>query len=211
MSKWLAIALESMGEQGAGSSDSPNAKSANSAKRSERDNNINENNGITGKPFGTAVLPIAAKRSEISVSDVGFAPPRRFEGVPGEWIAGIEHLNSMPVPLDLEMARWLEVRADAERFLKQWSARASALGWDELSLFGACPDAPEHRIDLAGLVWLLKGKTVAVMTEQFAVIDLGRGIRQSVPRQVRAGQVPIWDLPTPQKRTFQQEATGHGY
>ncbi|WP_282609394.1 hypothetical protein [Pelagibius sp. Alg239-R121] len=153
-------------------------------------------------------LQLAAVRSENAVSAVELPTSGRLTGVPGEWLHGFDRLVSMPVPLGLEVTRWLEVRADTERFLVQWGARAAALGWDTLNLFGVGRDAPEEQIHLAGLAWLLKGKTVAAMTEQLAMVDMGRGVKQSFPRRDRPGQIPIWCLPLPQKRK-RQEVSNH--
>ncbi|WP_282609711.1 hypothetical protein [Pelagibius sp. Alg239-R121] len=125
--------------------------------------------------------------------------------VPREWSWGVERLLSQPEPLPLSDGRWKQAQEDAADFLQTWGEQAFLLGWGVLPLFGVSPDAPEPRVDQAGLCWLLRGDRVVALTEHAAIIEIRNGARQSFPSRVRPGQIPLWTLGFVVKRQ-QQEA-----
>ncbi len=78
------------------------------------------------------------------------------------------------VPLDL----WQQAVADGKTFLSRWSDQAQALGWTAKDLFGLLT-VPGHakpsfnrlsRYDETGLIWLLRGRGVAALTDATAAI-----------------------------------------
>src|SRR5262245_34299269 len=74
---------------------------------------------------------------------------------------------------------WQQAVEDARRFLSTWGAQAEALGWDARDLFGLHqpPDKPHpsysrlSRYNCTGLVWLLQGRPVVVLTADTAAIE----------------------------------------
>jgi hypothetical protein len=73
---------------------------------------------------------------------------------------------------------WQQAVDDGRRFLVQWGEQAEALGWTAQDLFGL-HDPPERpgptyrrlsRYDVTGLIWLLHGRPVIVLTADRAVI-----------------------------------------
>jgi hypothetical protein len=68
--------------------------------------------------------------------------------------------------------RWQQAIHDANSFLATWGAQAQTFGWTERELFGLSP-VPEQpkanysrlsRLDETGLIWLLRGRPVIVLT-----------------------------------------------
>ena len=86
-------------------------------------------------------------------------------------IVGLGPLQDMP------LARWDQLKLDADSFLRDWADVALAFGWTVEDIFGTDAAAPWHRIDKRGLVWLLGGDRVVVMDERAAHPINERGIR----------------------------------
>jgi hypothetical protein len=81
------------------------------------------------------------------------------------------------------VAEWHQAVEDSRRFLAQWSRPAEALGWDARDLFGL-PPLPDKfvagyrrlsRVELVGLIWLLRGRTVVALTATAAAIRATSG------------------------------------
>jgi len=85
---------------------------------------------------------------------------------------------------------------DAHQFIDQgWAAQAVGLGWSALDLFGCHPQAPFARIAQQGLLWLLNGRRLVVLTAEFAAIEAASGGRLTCRRApIETGQVLAWDL-----------------
>jgi hypothetical protein len=64
----------------------------------------------------------------------------------------------------VESKRWQQAIGDAHSFLDQWNAQAQAFGWTARELFEVHPTAPLSRLDHMGLIWLLRGRPVIVLT-----------------------------------------------
>jgi hypothetical protein len=80
----------------------------------------------------------------------------------------------MDAPLDWPPGRWPVLIEDAQRFVTVWGAQAHQLGWTAVDLFGCHPVKPWWRLDVAGLVLLLAGKSVVALTEDEAAIAASR-------------------------------------
>jgi hypothetical protein len=84
---------------------------------------------------------------------------------------------------------------DACRFLAQWGRSAEALGWDVRDLFGLLPASDKmvagcrrlSRLELVGLIWLLRGRPVVALTATGATIRATSGSILTYSR--RAGAV----------------------
>jgi hypothetical protein len=71
------------------------------------------------------------------------------------------------------MHRWRLFIDDCVRFLDPetiWAARAPALGWDALSLFGCALAQPLAHMQVAGLIWALRGRKIARLYPDWASI-----------------------------------------
>jgi hypothetical protein len=89
--------------------------------------------------------------------------------------------------------RWHSWQAieDATAFISQWAAEAQAFGWTEHELFGLHP-VPEQpaanysglsRLDQTGLIWLLRGRPVVMLTATEAVMRCQSGATLVYRRQ----------------------------
>ena len=126
-------------------------------------------------------------------------PPKldRRAGIPDDWHRGVCTLIKLPCPASVQPARWDRLQLDAATFYETWAAQASALGWTAHDLFGANQTKPIERVDQAGLVVLINGRELAVLTDSEAVI----GTRTSASLTYRRkwiepvpGQVLLWEL-----------------
>jgi hypothetical protein len=118
-------------------------------------------------------------------------------GVPREWAEGFARLDADKPPGDVPPLRWLRFIDDCARFLDcEWAARATALGWGPLDLFGCDRERPLARIDNAGLLWLLNGRKLVALTANAAAIETPSGGRQTYRRSpTEVGRVVLaWEL-----------------
>jgi hypothetical protein len=92
--------------------------------------------------------------------------------------------------------RWLRFIDDCGRFIDDgWAARAEALGWGPLDLFGCNRDKPFARISQAGLLWLLEGRKLHALTADTAAIATPSGGKLTYyRRQLETGGVLAWQL-----------------
>jgi hypothetical protein len=82
-------------------------------------------------------------------------------------------------PALIELQRWRQAVADSKCFLARWDTQAGGLGWTARDLFGlhAVPDNPPpnyrrlSRYDETGLIWLLQGRPVVMLTDATAAIE----------------------------------------
>jgi hypothetical protein len=98
------------------------------------------------------------------------ARPAVFEaviGVPPAWIEGGARFLSLQCPSFWPRRRWLVLQEDARQFLQQWAARAAALEWSALELFGVSRNEPFARIDLMGALPLLGGRRITELERDF--------------------------------------------
>lgn len=82
-------------------------------------------------------------------------------------------------PAYIEAADWQQAVEDGRRFLATWGKNAEALGWTSRELFAlhTPPERPPasyqrlSRCDETGLIWLLQGRPVVVLTTETAAIQ----------------------------------------
>lgn len=113
--------------------------------------------------------------------------------LPREWAEGLARLDCMPCPDSVHPERWAEVVNDAGRFADAWAAKAVALGWNVLDVFGVHPGKPDARFDRMGLVWLLRGKRILAISEDAAKLETSKGY-QTFRRVARPEGVALWEL-----------------
>jgi hypothetical protein len=86
-------------------------------------------------------------------------------------------------PEYVDIERWQQAVEDGRRFLARWSEQASTLGWSDDDLFGLHqpPDHPHpsysrlSRYDRLGMIWILEGRQVVILTADSAVIKTSTG------------------------------------
>lgn len=116
-------------------------------------------------------------------------------GAPREWAEALARLDPDQPPGDVPPRRWQRLVADAARFLDEWAARAVALGWGPLDLFGCDRDRPFARLDKAGLLWLLNGGRLVMLSQGAASIERPTGTRQTYRRRPSTdGTVLAWEI-----------------
>jgi len=112
------------------------------------------------------------------------------------WAEALARLDPARPPCDVSPVRWLRFIDDCGRFLDEsWAARAEALGWGPLDLFGCNRDKPFARISQAGLIWLLEGRKLSVLTADTAAITTPSGGHLTFyRRRLETGGVLAWEL-----------------
>jgi hypothetical protein len=117
-------------------------------------------------------------------------------GVPRSWTEGFTRLDRARPPDDVPPRQWLAFIDDAGRFLDDgWAAKAAALGWGPLDLFGCNRHRPWARIDQAGLIWLMAGRRLVALTADSATIETPNGGRLTCRRVPDdPGRVLAWSL-----------------
>jgi hypothetical protein len=117
-------------------------------------------------------------------------------GAPRVWAEVLARLNPAHPPADIPPMRWLRFIDDCGRFLDDgWAARAEALGWGPLELFGCDRLKPFARLDRVGLLWLIAGRKLLALTADTAVISTLSGGHLTFYRQkLETGGVLAWEL-----------------
>jgi len=117
-------------------------------------------------------------------------------GVPEAWVQGVADLLAMAPPASCPAERWGALREDAYHFLRDHAARAHALGWTGYDLFGVHPEKPWVRLDCMGLVPLLNGGSVTVLSNTEAVIEKPNGTRLTFRRRAMVSDEVylLWNL-----------------
>lgn len=112
------------------------------------------------------------------------------------WAEALARLDPARPPCDVSPMRWLCFIDDCGWFIDEgWAARAEALGWGPLDLFGCNRDKPFARISRAGLLWLLAGRKLSALTADTAAITTPSGGHVTFyRRQLETGGVLAWEL-----------------
>jgi hypothetical protein len=117
-------------------------------------------------------------------------------GIPRAWAEGFALLDPVRPPAHVPPHRWRRLIDDVGLFLDSpFCAVAAALGWTAFDLFGADRDRPFARIDQLGLLWLLNGDRLDMLTNDAATIVRRSGARQTWRRTPAGpGQVLAWEV-----------------
>ncbi len=92
-------------------------------------------------------------------------------GIPGEVAEGIRALAVSSVPEGIPPRAWPVIVADTLALaVGGQAAQAFALGWTAADLFGCDQRAPWHRLDRAGLMLLVDGRTIPEITAAHAAL-----------------------------------------
>jgi hypothetical protein len=117
-------------------------------------------------------------------------------GAPRAWAEALARLDPANPPGDVPAKRWLRFIDDCGHFLDDgWALRAAELGWTPIDLFGCDRSKPFARIGRCGLLWLLDGRKLRVLTADTALINTASGSGLTFyKRPHEPGQVLAWDL-----------------
>jgi hypothetical protein len=120
-----------------------------------------------------------------------------FDGsIPRAWADGYAHLDLAHPPAEVPSERWRQFVDDVGRFLDgPFCAVAVNLGWTAHDLFGADRLRPWARVDRMGLLWLVNGGRIEILTDNSATITRQGGARQTFRRvTVGHGCILAWEL-----------------
>ena len=117
-------------------------------------------------------------------------------GAPRAWAEALARLEPAHPPSDVPPKRWLRFIDDCGHFIdKGWASRAIELGWTAFDLFGCDRSKPFARIDKYGLLWVLEGRQLRILTADTAVINTVSGPTVTFYRRPHEhGQVLAWEL-----------------
>lgn len=116
--------------------------------------------------------------------------------LPDDLVAGVRRLKVMRPPRLLKPDAWPIAVADADLLLASgWAAKAIALGWTPLDLFGVVPD-PHGDPAGDGLAVWLGGRRLIALCGTYAVVDDVGGGRSYFNRKQAGGAVLLWELAT---------------
>ena len=139
---------------------------------------------------------LPSNRDEAAVSpSISPLPARSGHRVPADWVKGVGCLDHHRPLADVPRHRWRQFVDDCTNFVSSsWAERASALGWDDVSLFGCRRNHPLSYLNSAGLLWALNGCTLIELHRDWAVIDVpvNKAQRTFYRRRVEAGITLPW-------------------
>jgi hypothetical protein len=114
---------------------------------------------------------------------------------PAKWRAGLAALDPNRPPTGFPAPLWRGLIRDAELFLSIWGKQAADLGWTTLDLFGAHRMAPAANFSCMGLLLVIRGGRVVVLTTEVAKIEQQSGARLTYTRRPPETEcVAVWDL-----------------
>jgi hypothetical protein len=116
------------------------------------------------------------------------------------WAEALARLDPSQPPGDVLPKYWVQFLGNCRAFLEShWAARAIALGWGSLDLFGCDRGRPFARIDRQGLLWLLEDKRIVELHRDKAIVETSTGAHQTYRRgPVEVGRVVLaWELSMP--------------
>jgi hypothetical protein len=118
------------------------------------------------KALARKVLERDRTRDKVGTAVVSTCPtpPRAWDTCPTEWRDGFARLSIDRPPSYFPAPWWRGVIRDAQLFLSVWRRQAADLGWTALDLFGVHPKAPAARFSHMGLLLLVNGGRVVVIT-----------------------------------------------
>jgi len=97
-------------------------------------------------------------------------------------------------PDGLPEIEWRQMVMDARRTIQNWGADFVAFGWTTLQVFGVNRDPRHRRLDVLGLVYLLRGRPIEAIDADTALIRSARGDTTTFYRRLVApGGVAAWD------------------
>jgi len=117
-------------------------------------------------------------------------------GAPREWAEALARLDPAAPPGDVPPKRWVQFIDDCGHLIDNgWDQRAAELGWTPFDLFGCDRYKPFARVGRCGLLWLLDGRHLRILTTDTAVINTPKGSSLTFYRRPREpGQILAWEF-----------------
>jgi hypothetical protein len=117
-----------------------------------------------------------------------------YDGLaPHSWAKALARLDCALPPRDVPANRWVQFIDDCGHFIDVgWDLRAAELGWTAFDLFGCDRFKPFARIGRCGLLWLLAGRHVRILTTDTALMSGSNLTFYRRPHE--PGQVLAWEL-----------------
>lgn len=117
--------------------------------------------------------------------------------VPSEWAEGAAKLRAMAPPAAVPPAAWTALLRASDRFLSEGhAAKAAALGWTALDVWGCHAHQPAQR--LAGAAWLIGDSEIAAIGPHTIGLRNSRSSSQlTIYRRDRPASEPVclaWEL-----------------
>ena len=142
---------------------------------------------------------VLAELREHKAEVIDFLAARQRNGVPVEWIEGVDQILASGPLGDWRPGPWEALQAALPAFMKTWAPKAATAGWSTLDVFGCHPGAPFHRLDCRGLALCLYGARIVALAEHSAglVFVAGGNARMTfrkAPASTMAQAVPLWTL-----------------
>ena len=134
------------------------------------------------------------KRSSEGLGHRCFVPNVSFvRGLPPTISTGLKALRSMAAPRLCRPEAWPAVVSDALSLANDgWAAKALALGWSDLDLYGAVSNAGGDPYS-DGLAAWLGGRKLLAICSTFAIAEDGNG-RAYFNRCEQVGAKLLWEL-----------------
>jgi hypothetical protein len=125
----------------------------------------------------------------------------RFGRSPEQFCQQVFQALERRCPDHVEPDRWQRAVKDGDCFLARWGEQAERLDWTARELFGlhAVPDNPSRnycrlsRYDETGLIWLLQGRPVVMLTDATATIENPGGAHTVYRKNGRPSFGPVGD------------------
>jgi hypothetical protein len=120
--------------------------------------------------------------------------------LPRHWADGIERIliDQIGRPRrGFSSQRWRRLIDDLLALHEAgWLRQLAALGWGATDVFGCHAHAPLARLDCAGLLLLLDGRSIMAVTANAASLRTSSGAVQTRYRKpMRDKVVPLWEMP----------------
>lgn len=140
-----------------------------------------------------ATPPATLEMADFCGFEGGAAPAVAGVASVAAWREGVELLSRSRCPQTVDPRRWRELVADARALLQNWGAELLGFGWTTLEVFGVNRDPRHRRLDIPGLLPVLRGRPVVAVDRDTATIRANRADLQTFQRQlVFRGGLPVW-------------------
>jgi hypothetical protein len=137
----------------------------------------------------------AAKAAELKLASGPEPQLQDRIGVPHEWSDGVASLDRHRAPAHVPVHRWQLFIGDCEQFLDLWGAIAADMGWNAEALFGCAIAQPLAHLQVAGLLWALRGGKLIRLYPHSASIEINDGHRVFNRRAIYGAQIVLpWRL-----------------
>lgn len=133
------------------------------------------------------------KGSEPPFDPFGSDRTGRVSKLSDDLAGGIRRLRTMPAPRIVKADVWTRVVRDAVAIADAgWAAKALALGWPAISIFGAVTDPMGDPYSDGLVIWLV-GRELRAITATMASVKEGEGWAYYARRE-QVGAKLLWEM-----------------